>query len=101
MKTVHKRLNKFPTPGSVEVRDRITDLGYPENGATSMYVGGMIYLFPDRRSGWADARDTLFHELFHLGWPRFLTRSQYISTMPKSTAKNPCTGDGRCRGGQR
>lgn len=78
---VHNPLQKFATKIPVEVRESVTDLGYPENGAKGMTVGGTIYLFRDRLGSLADARDMLFHELFHFGVRRFLPREQYTNTM--------------------
>ena len=79
---VNNHLQKFASPISVEVRESVTELGYPAGmGAKGMTVNGTVYLFRDRLTSLADARDTLFHEISHLGSRRFLTRSQYLTTM--------------------
>lgn len=87
MKAVNNHLKKFALPCPIEVwkcvarleqRDAARDVFTNANGLT---IGGKIYLFRGGVTSMIDARDTLFHELFHRGLRRFLTRSRYITTM--------------------
>lgn len=67
---VNNHLKKFAPGIPVVVRESVTELGYRENGAKGAFIDGTIYLFRDRIASIADARDTLFHEIIHLGQRR-------------------------------
>jgi hypothetical protein len=79
---VNNHLQKSAMPISVEVRECVTDLGYGDNGAKSLTVGGKVYLFRDRITSMADARDTLFHYILRR-LRLFLSRSHYRTTMSR------------------
>jgi hypothetical protein len=92
---VNNHLKKFAAQIPVEVRESVSELGLrdaagnPITSAKGLTYDGKIYLFRDGLTGMADARDTLFHEMFHFGVRRFLTRSQYITTMAELYRGDP------------
>jgi hypothetical protein len=89
MHLVNKHLQKLAPGISVMVKESVTELGYPENGAKDAFINGTVFLFRDRIASVADARDTLFHEILHLCLHRFMPRSQYIITMGEVYRTDP------------
>jgi hypothetical protein len=100
MQMVNNHLHKFASPCPIAVWQCVAQLGQRDSAgnlitsAKGLTIGGKIYLFRDGLTSMADAWDTLFHELFHLGLRRFLTRSQYITTMAELYREDPHSLDG-------
>jgi hypothetical protein len=53
------------------------------DGVSGAVYNGKIYLFRDQLATSYDVQRTLFHELFHYGLRRFLTREQFTTQMLK------------------
>jgi len=81
---VDKLLQPFVTEIPILVRDTLSDIGVKtaDDGVTSGAVhGGRIHLFRDGLTDRAAVVRTLWHELLHFGFRRFMTEQQYIAKM--------------------
>ncbi len=81
---VDQLLEPFATEIPVLVRDTLADIGVKtaDDGVTSGVVyGGRIHLFRDGMSDRSAVARTLWHELLHFGFRRFMTEPQYIVKM--------------------
>lgn len=81
---VDQLLKPFATEIPVLIRDTLGDIGVKgaDDGVTSGAVyDGRIHLFRDGLADRAAVERTLWHELLHFGFRRFMTEDQYIAKM--------------------
>jgi hypothetical protein len=83
---IEKRLAPFGHKPEVIVLDTAVGIlpGASDSDAVAGAVyQGRIYLFRDQLATRFDVQKTLFHEMFHYGLRRFLTKDQFIAQMDK------------------
>lgn len=80
---VENRIGQFSHQPPVLIRDSAQGVipgATASDGIAGAVHGGKIHLFLDQLGSRRDVQTTLFHELFHYGLRRFLTREQTTST---------------------
>lgn len=83
---IEQRLAPFGHKPEIIVLDTATGVlpgASDGDGIAGSVHQGRIYLFRDQLATRFDVQKTLFHEMFHYGLRRFLTRDQFISQMKK------------------
>jgi hypothetical protein len=92
---VKDSVKKFAHPIPVHILDDASTLHLIEpidpatDIAKGVTVNGKIYLFRNGITGPDGACETLFHKMLHLGLRRFMTRSQYVTTMAEAYRTAP------------
>jgi hypothetical protein len=81
---IEKRIGGFAHQPPIRIEDRAEGIvpgARDDDGVSGAVYNGTIYLFRDQLSSRTDVQRTLFHELFHYGLKRFLTRDEYETQM--------------------
>ena len=83
---VENRIGQFSHQPPVLIRDSAQGVipgATASDGIAGAVYGGKIHLFLDQLGSRRDVQTTLFHELFHYGLRRFLTREQYVEQLTR------------------
>ena len=80
--TVQEMLDRMEVPPTVKVVPTLEGVVPGANGTEAgAHHKGIIYIASERHASKADTAKTLFHELFHYGLRKLLTKEQFISQM--------------------